>query len=53
MKHTQHKIHCIAWCKDCDKTWEDHRIAKKQAYYHAKNTGHQVCGEVGFAFKYN
>ena len=53
MNHTRHKIHCIAWCDDCDKKWEDHTKAQQQAYNHAKSTGHTVHGESGFAFQYN
>jgi len=53
MKHTQHKIHCIAWCHDCAITWEEWTTARKQAYAHAKETGHRVNGEIGFAFQYN
>ena len=34
-------------------SWEDHTKAAKQAYNHAKQTGHTVHGETGFAFKYN
>jgi len=45
--------HCIAECLDCDKTWEDFRTARQQAYNHAKSTGHRVNGETGFCFKYN
>jgi hypothetical protein len=45
-------VHCIATCQDCGKQWEDYLTARKQASAHHKQTGHNVRGEVGYAFKY-
>ncbi len=48
-------VHQIAYCLDCDKKWEDYinSKARKQAYKHAKNTGHRTRGETGTSFHYN
>lgn len=48
-------IHQIAQCIDCGKKWEDYRDCKaqKQAYAHAKSTGHRVFGETGTAWDYH
>ena len=46
-------VHQIAYCLDCNKIWEDHTKARKQAYQHAKKTGHRVRGETGTAWHYN
>ena len=37
-------VHQIASCSECDEIWEDYRNSKaqKQAYAHAKKTGHKV-----------
>ncbi len=48
-------VHQIGYCLDCDKVWEDYinSNARKQAYRHAKKTGHTVRGETGTAWHYN
>lgn len=47
-------IHQIAQCQDCGEKWEDYRggKAQKQAYAHAKATGHRVFGETGTGWSY-
>jgi len=37
-------VHCIATCQVCGKQWEDYLTARKQAYNHNKQTGHEVRG---------
>ena len=45
-------VHCIATCQVCGKDWQNYLTARKQAYNHWKQTGHEVWGEVGYTFKY-
>jgi hypothetical protein len=45
-------IHCIAECV-CGARWEDYKTARKQAYAHAKRTGHRVSGEYAIGFVYH
>lgn len=53
MKTERWTIHCIAWCTECGKEWQHHETARKQAYNHARATGHRVAGEQGDHFGYN
>lgn len=53
MKHTRWKTHVNARCLDCDFMFENDVHGVKQAYNHAKQTGHTIHGETGFAFTYN
>lgn len=47
-------IHQIGQC-ECGLIWENYRgqKARKQAYAHAKSTGHRVTVETGTAITYN
>ncbi len=46
-------VHCVAYYSECDAHWEWYLTARKQAYNHAKKTGHKVTGDVGHAFEYH
>lgn len=48
-------VHQIAHCTECSERWEDYKNsnARKQAYAHAKKTGHKVNGETGTAWSYH
>ena len=55
MKRKSRTVHQIAYCQDCQISWEDyinHR-ARKSAYAHAKKTGHRVTVETGTVLTYN
>lgn len=45
-------IGCIAHCTVCE--WQDifYRTARKNAYEHARRTGHKVIGEQTVMFEY-
>jgi len=46
-------IHCIAFCENCNLEWTYYITARKEAYKHAKKTGHKVTGETGYTFEYH
>jgi len=48
-------VHQVAHCYVCEKEWQDYRgqNARKQAYDHARKTGHKVVVETGTAVTYN
>lgn len=46
-------IHCIAYCVDCGKEWQQYKTARKNAYAHSLKTGHTVQVEIGSTFTYN
>tara|TARA_R110000822_G_C15014947_1_gene462407 strand:+ start:356 stop:523 length:168 start_codon:yes stop_codon:yes gene_type:complete len=48
-------VHQIAHCTECGEQWGDYKNsnAQKQAYAHAKKTGHKVSGETGTAWSYH
>ena len=46
-------VHTLADCSECG--WQSNKyfdVVRKEAYSHAKKTGHKVTGETGFAFTY-
>lgn len=47
--------HQIALCEECGMEWQIHRgqKARKQAYAHAKSTGHRVSLETATSIVYN
>jgi hypothetical protein len=46
-------VHVNAYCRDCSLLFQDMRTARKDAFAHAKKTGHRVDGETGYAWAYN
>ncbi len=42
----------IGGCETCGKSFEDYR-KRRQAYNHARNTGHKVIVEISNVFHYN
>ena len=53
IKCEQFRTSALFECYDCGKQWQDLKKARKQAYQHAKKTGHKVMGEIGWAYHYN
>jgi len=53
VKCEQFRTSSLFKCYDCRKQWQDLKKARQQAYQHAKNTGHRVRGEIGWAYHYN
>lgn len=47
------KVHAIFTCFQCGKDWSAYETARREAYQHAKKTGHKVRGEIGTAYHYN
>lgn len=52
IKSDHWNVHAIFNCNGCDKSWQDFTTARQKAYAHAKNTGHDVRGEIGVAYQY-
>jgi hypothetical protein len=46
-------IHAIADCSECDFHAEDYLMASEKARDHARNTGHRVTLEQGYATTFN
>jgi len=46
-------VHAIAHCSDCLWKNEDYHTARRSAYAHARQTGHEVVVETGYAQYYN
>ena len=46
-------IHVIANCRDCDWNCEDIATARDKARKHAKQHGHYVSVEIGYAVAYD
>lgn len=53
MKTKGFTVHVNAYCFDCDGEWQDYNKARRQAYNHAKTTGHKVTCEIGRTIQYN
>lgn len=47
------KMHALFSCQQCDKEWGWYKTAQQNAAAHAKRTGHEVHGEIGYAARYN
>lgn len=45
-------VHAIIGCTVCDAEWQDFTTAQEKAAAHARETGHYVRGEVGYAVEY-
>lgn len=43
------KVHAMARCEDCGREWSNYKTATDLAAKHARETGHAVRGEVGYA----
>ena len=46
-------VHAIAHCSDCLWENEDYHTARRSAYVHARQTGHEVVVETGYVQYYN
>ena len=46
-------IHVWAECSDCDKIFDDRKKGRRQAYDHARRTGHEVKCDVDRVTVYN
>jgi len=55
MKNNTHTTHQLAYCYECDWSNEEYKNykARKEAYKHAKKTGHKVIVETGSCTTYN
>jgi len=53
VKTERFRTHAIFLCGTCGKEWQNHWTSRKEAYQHAKETGHKVSGEVGTSYHYN
>jgi len=63
IKNKQHKVrteekrpwlvHAVAYCQECDWKCEDYHIAVRAARDHARQTGHKIVVETGYAQTYN
>ena len=55
MKIRRNCPHQIAYCYVCGEKWEDYvkQHTRKNAYAHAKRTGHKVTVETGTTITYN
>lgn len=51
--HNRGSISQIFYCHDCGKDFQENGKARKQAYNHAKRTGHRVTGDTTIGITYN
>jgi uncharacterized Zn ribbon protein len=53
IKASTYRTSAIFTCGDCSEEWGELKTARKEAYQHAKRTGHFVRGEIVMAHHYN
>jgi hypothetical protein len=45
-------MHVMANCRNCDWSSHDYQKGQAEAARHARKTGHEIEGELGYAFRY-
>lgn len=53
MSYDKWLVHAIMDCLDCDWYCDEFLTAQSEASKHAKDTGHKIHGELGYAVRYN